>query len=86
MCIRDRSRPDHLKIACDALLEVLPGDRLCGWARNIGRAGEESAILTLRELRETDNLDMFTTVFIGNSSTRRVGDRLVTPRGYGMNQ
>ena len=29
---------------------------------------------------------MFTTVFIGNSSTRRVGDRLVTPRGYGMNQ
>ena len=38
-----KSRPDHLKIACDALLEVLPGDRLCGWARNIGRAGEESA-------------------------------------------
>ena len=81
-----KSRPDHLKIACDALLEVLPGDRLCGWARNIGRAGEESAILTLWELRETANLDMFTTVFIGNSSTRRVGDRLVTPRGYGMNQ
>ncbi len=80
--LRLAAQGDHLKIACDALLEVLPSDRLCGWTRNIGRAGEESAILTLGELREADNLDMFTTVFIGNSSTRRVGDRLITPRGY----
>lgn len=79
-----RSRPDHLKTACDILLQVLPGDRLCGWARNIGREGEESAVLTLAQLREADNLDMFTTIFIGNSATRLVGGRLVTPRGYGV--
>ena len=47
----------------------------------IGREGQEKAILTLAELREAE-LDMFTTVFIGNSSTRRIGDSMVTPRGY----
>jgi precorrin-3B methylase len=25
---------------------------------------------------------MFTTVFIGNESTKRIGDHMVTPRGY----
>jgi precorrin-3B C17-methyltransferase len=25
---------------------------------------------------------MFTTVFIGNASTRNIGGRMVTPRGY----
>ena len=28
------------------------------------------------------NVDMFTTVFIGNSQTRVIGGRMVTPRGY----
>jgi len=27
-------------------------------------------------------VDMFTTVFIGNSSTKQIGDKMVTPRGY----
>ena len=74
-------RPDHLRRACDVLLQVLPEDRPCGVARNIGREGEEKALLTLRELREKE-LDMFTTVFIGSSATRLVGGSLVTPRGY----
>ena len=38
-------------------------------------------ILTLGELRD-EELDMFTTVFVGSSKTRRIGDRMVTPRGY----
>ena len=35
-----RSRPAHLKCACDILLRDLPDSRLCGIARNIGRAGK----------------------------------------------
>ena len=54
---------------------------MCGTVRNIGRAGEEAALLTLGELRDTQ-VDMFTTVFIGNSATRRRGQYMVTPRGY----
>ena len=47
--------------------------------------GEEKRILTLSELEETE-VDMFTTVFIGNSQTKRIGDWMVTPRGYEKNK
>ncbi|MGI5976625.1 MAG: precorrin-3B C(17)-methyltransferase [Candidatus Limivicinus sp.] len=76
-----RGRPEHLKKACDILLRILPGDRLCGWARNIGREGESFRLLTLAELRDAE-LDMFCTVFIGNGMSRKIGGRMVTPRGY----
>jgi len=49
--------------------------------RNIGREGEEACVLTLGELRDTP-VDMFTTVFIGNSQTMAIDGRMVTPRGY----
>lgn len=76
-----RGRPDHLRRACGVLLELLPEDRPCGVARNVGRTGEEHTLLTLGELRDYP-ADMSCTVFIGNSATRVVGGRLVTPRGY----
>ena len=37
--------------------------------------------MTLEELQEY-RADMFTTVFIGNSQTKILNGRLVTPRGY----
>ena len=49
--------------------------------RNIGRSGEEARILTLGRLRDTQ-VDMFTTVFVGNSQTKVLGGKMVTPRGY----
>ena len=76
-----RKRKDHLRRACDILLETRSPDTVCGWVRNIGRTGQEQKVMFLAELREAE-LDMFTTVFIGSSQTRRVGERMVTPRGY----
>lgn len=76
-----KTRPDYLRKACEILLRTLPGGRLCGVVRNIGRPGECGSILSLEELRDFD-ADMFCTVFIGNSQTVTVGGRLVTPRGY----
>ena len=76
-----RKRPDHLRRACDILLETLSPEQVCGTVRNIGREGEEARIYTLAGLRDVQ-ADMFTTVFIGNRSTKRIGDRMVTPRGY----
>ena len=76
-----RGRPDHLRRAVDILLETLPEDRPCGIARMSGREGENGRVMTLKELRDAE-VDMFCTVFIGNASTRVMGDRLVTPRGY----
>lgn len=74
-------RPDHLKKACEILLRVLPESRLCGIVRNIGRDGESRKIMTLGELKEAQ-VDMFCTVFIGNSSTKELAGNLLTPRGY----
>lgn len=76
-----KKRKDYLRRACDILLESRSGDTVCGWVRMIGREGQQKAVLTLDKLREAE-LDMFTTVFIGNSTTRRLGDYMVTPRGY----
>ena len=76
-----RRRPDHLKNAFSILRRILPGNRVCGLVRSVGRAEEASSVLTLAELEETQ-ADMFTTVFIGNASTRVIGGRMVTPRGY----
>jgi precorrin-3B C17-methyltransferase len=74
-------RPDHLRRACDIVLSYRPADTVCGLVHNIGRAGQRSQVLTLGALRDTP-ADMFTTVFIGNSQTRQIDGRMVTPRGY----
>ncbi len=76
-----KRRSDHLRRACDILLETRNGDTRCGIVRNVGRAGEDTRLLTLAELRDTA-VDMFTTVFVGASATREIGGYLVTPRGY----
>ena len=76
-----KSRADYLKNACDIILEYRSAETVCGYVRNIGRNGQESRILTLSELRDTP-VDMFTTVYIGNSETKVIGGKMVTPRGY----
>lgn len=78
-----KQRADYLRRACDILLAHKPPQTLCGLVRNIGREGEEKAILSLAQLRETQ-VDMFTTVFIGNQQTQVIAGRLVTPRGYDL--
>ena len=74
-------RKDYLSRACDCILSRKKPDTVCGLVKNIGRDGECFQLMTLEQLRNTA-VDMFTTVFIGNSETRRLGDRMVTPRGY----
>ena len=74
-------RKDYLARACDILLEHAAPKTVCGIARNIGREGERTELLTLTQLRDTP-ADMFSTVFIGNGDTRVIGGKLVTPRGY----
>lgn len=81
--VRSKKRPDSLKEAVQSLLELLPENRVCGIARNIGREEEGSRIVTLKELENAD-VDMFTTVFIGNSSTTIISNKLVTRRGYSI--
>ena len=54
-------------------------DRVCGYVKNIGREGTVSRLCDLEDL-ENEDIDMFTTVFIGNSDTKIVNGKMVTPR------
>jgi precorrin-2 C20-methyltransferase/precorrin-3B C17-methyltransferase len=65
--------------------EILLGKRdpttPVGWARNAFRPGQEVCVTTLQELNDAE-VDMFTTVIVGNTQTRRLGKHLITPRKY----
>ena len=74
-------RTENLRMACEIILKYRSEDTPCGYTVNIGREGESSKILTLGELKN-ETVDMFTTVFVGNSVTRVIDGKLVTPRGY----
>lgn len=74
-------RKDYLMKACDILLQVLEPERPCGYVENIGRNGTNYTVCTLRELKSAQ-VNMFTTVFIGNNGTKIIDGKLVTRRGY----
>lgn len=78
-------RKDYLMRACDILLRVIEEDRPCGYVENIGRVGTKAVTCTLKELRETQ-VNMFTTVFIGNSGSELIDGKLITKRGYHKEQ
>lgn len=74
-------RADYLKKAYEVMSTDIEPDRPCGYVRNIGRDETLIKVCTFRELAK-EQVDMFTTVFIGNSKTRISNNRLITPRGY----
>ena len=76
-----RNRAAYPERACRMILEYRAPETVCGIGRNIGREGESYEILSLERLKDTP-VDMFTTVFIGNSNTMELNGRMVTPRGY----
>ncbi|MDF2803268.1 MAG: cbiH1 [Anaerocolumna sp.] len=76
-----KKRKDYLRRACEILLKHKAESTICGYVQNIGREGEDSKVLSLQELKE-EEVDMFTTVFIGNAATKVIQDKMVTPRGY----
>lgn len=76
-----KKRHDYLQKACDLILQHQSPDTVCGLVEQIGREGERSQVLTLEQLKNTQ-VNMFTTVFIGNSQTREMNGKMITPRGY----
>ncbi len=52
-----------------------------GIVRNAARAAQEVRVAQAGNVDET-TVDMLTIIFVGNSQTRMMGRRMVTPRGY----
>ncbi|MPZ15642.1 MAG: precorrin-3B C(17)-methyltransferase, partial [Chloroflexi bacterium] len=76
------SRRQHqLRDAQTILLRHRSSDTAVGIVRNASRPGEEATITDLGHLLDHP-VDMLTIVIVGNTATIRVGDRLVTRRGY----
>ncbi|MBQ6774959.1 MAG: precorrin-3B C(17)-methyltransferase [Synergistaceae bacterium] len=75
-------RPDSFKRACDIMLRYKPPETVCGYVRNINRPGQESKLMTLDEIRDCEEIDMLTTVIIGNSQTYALDGKMITRRGY----
>lgn len=74
-------RHDYLQKACDLMMEFKSPETICGTVEQIYRPDQNATVMTLAELRDT-KVDMFTTVFIGNSQTKELNGKMVTPRGY----
>lgn len=78
---RSKRRPDHLARALDLLSNHRAGDTPAAILRNVYR-DDESIIRTTLEQLEVDDVDMLSTVIIGNSSTYYDGGDMISPRGY----
>lgn len=76
-----KKRGDYLQKACEIFLKYQKPETICGTVQHIGRKGENSQLYTLEKLQNV-SVDMFTTVFIGNSQTVEISGKMVTSRGY----
>ncbi|MYX40620.1 precorrin-3B C(17)-methyltransferase, partial [Streptomyces sp. SID89] len=78
-----RSRGRHWQLP--KALEILAGHREpttpVGVVRNASRPDESARLTTLAKL-DPATVDMMTVVTVGNTATREIAGRMVTPRGY----
>ncbi|MBA2948403.1 precorrin-3B C(17)-methyltransferase [Streptomyces himalayensis] len=78
---RSRSRDWQLPKALAILAEHREPTTPVGVVRNASRTDESSRLTTLAEL-DPATVDMMTVVTVGNTATREIAGRMVTPRGY----
>jgi len=78
---RSRGRDWQLPKALTLLSEHRTATTPVGVVRNASRADESSRVTTLGEL-DPATVDMMTVVTVGNTATRIIAGRMVTPRGY----
>ncbi|GAA3960032.1 precorrin-3B C(17)-methyltransferase [Streptomyces marokkonensis] len=78
---RSRGRDWQLPKALAILAEHREPATPVGAVRNASRADESSRLTTLAAL-DPATVDMMTVVTVGNTATRRIAGRMVTPRGY----
>lgn len=78
---KSSGRPELINEARDIMLKHKRKDTPVLIARNVGREGENYDITTLSEMLDYE-INMFSTVIIGNSNTKVLNNKMITPRGY----
>ncbi len=80
---RSKRRVKQLEEAVDIFRRHRSGETPVGIAADLGSSDERIVLTDLDHLLETE-IDMRSIVLIGNRSSGRIGDWLVTPRGYAV--
>lgn len=80
---RSKGRPRQIEVAREILLWHRDPDTPVGIVRCAHRGEETQTITTLKDMLKQD-IDMLTTVIVGNSQTRVENGRMITPRGYAV--
>lgn len=78
---RSKTRTWQLESVRSLVGTCRTGDTPVGVVKSVSRSDERVTLTTLAGL-DTESVDMKCTVIIGNSQSRRVGNWLLTPRGY----
>jgi precorrin-3B C17-methyltransferase len=78
---KSMGRPDHIRVARDIVLTRRDAGTAVGIVKGAMREDERVSITTLGKMLDHD-IDMQTTVIIGNSQTVVWNGRMITPRGY----
>ena len=78
---KSSGRPELINEARDIMLKHKRKDTPVLIARNVGREGENYDITTLDKMLDYE-INMFSTVIIGNSKTKVINNKMITPRGY----
>ena len=78
---KSSGRPELINEARDIMLKYKRKDTPVLIARNVGREGENYDITTLDKMLDYE-INMFSTVIIGNSNTKVLNNKMITPRGY----
>ena len=78
---KSRRRADHLQRAQQIILARRDAHTPVGIVTGAMRANQQVTLTTLGDLHQAE-VDMQTTVFVGNSKTFNYDEFMVTPRGY----
>lgn len=78
---KSRKRTNQIVEAMDIISRYRPPHTPVGIVRNADRQGEKAIVTTIENMLTYD-IDMLTTVVVGNSETFIWRDWMVTPRGY----
>ena len=78
---KSSGRSELINEARDIMLKYKRKDTPVLIARNVGREGENYDITILDKMLDYE-INMFSTVIIGNSNTKVLNNKMITPRGY----
>ena len=78
---RSKRRRDHLTEALRLIGGHRPPSTPVGLVRNAYREDQSVSVSTLAEV-DPSSVDMLSILIVGNSASRVLGGRMVTPRGY----